>query len=335
MKDRDRDIDEIIINVLNGIASREEQEILNNWLAESDRNLQQFEYLKLVWNERSPTPKVPNSHQLADKIWERATDEYVLKRYPRGNKIGWKRYLGVASLITILIVASIMFLNESDFGEKKIYSDRIIEKSVQAGQKLRITLPDSSIVWINSESSIRYPENFTAESRIIELKGEAYFDVKKDEMRTFEVVAGDLTIRALGTSFNVNAFNSQEEIKVALVEGKVGIANNEALTVLLNPGELAVYNAAQKVFEKGRSSLAGETSWKDGRIVFKNADFDTVIERLERWYGVEFQYDEKKKPDWDFTANFTNSNLENVLKVIGFGEGFQFEIEGSTVTLYF
>ena len=332
---KERDIDEIIINVLNGMASREEREVLNKWLERSDHNLQQFEYLKLIWNERSAKPKVPNAQQMADKIWEKATGEYVLRTYPRCNKTGWKRYLGIAALITILLAASIMFLKDSDFRNQKVYSNRIIEKSTQAGQKLRVTLPDSSIVWINSESSIRYSENFAPESRIIELRGEAYFDVKKDEERSFEVMAGDLTIEALGTSFNVNAFNSREEIKVALVEGKVGIANNEALTMLLNPGELAVYNAAQKVFKKGRSSLEGETSWKDGRIVFKNADFDTVIERLERWYGVEFRYDEEKKPDWDFTANFTNSNLENVLKVIGFGEGFQFEIERSIVTLYF
>ena len=333
---KERDIDEVIISILKDRGTRQEYGMLNKWLEESDENLQTYEHLKLIWKEKSAKPKIPNSEQLADKIWGKATGQYVLRRYKRRNKNSWKRYFGMAAAVSALVLLSIWLLRSEIYIQNDTtYTNRIVSKSTLAGQKLRITLPDSSIVWINSQSSIEYPENFTAENRIIKLKGEAYFKVKKDPTRTFEVMAGDLTVKALGTSFNVNAFNSKEKIKVALVEGKVGIINNEALTVLLNAGELAVYNTTQKVFEKAKTSLEDEISWKDGRMVFKNADFNTVIAQLERWYGVTFFYDEKIKPDWDFTANFTDSNLENVLKVIGFGEGFQFKIDGDIVTLYF
>ncbi len=333
---KERDIDEIIISILKERGTEEEYTALNKWLAESDKHLRTFEHLKLIWKEKSARPKVPNSDQLADKIWAKATNQYVLREDKPEQKNRWKRYLGIAAAVSALVIISILLVrNEFYIQNDNTYTSRIIERSTLAGQKLRITLPDSSIVWINSESSIKYSEHFTAKDRIVALKGEAYFEVKKDPARTFEVLAGDLTVKALGTSFNVNAFNSEKKIKVALVEGKVGIVNKEALTVLLNAGELAVYNTTQKVFRKARTSLQDEVSWKDGRMVFRNADFDTVIAQLERWYGVKFFYDEKVKPDWDFTANFTDSNLENVLKVIGFGEGFQFKIDGDSVTLYF
>ena len=328
-----KDIDEIIASKLRGNISEEESILLKQWIKKSDKNSQLFEYLQQLWKEKSAKPRVPNAGEALNRIWQEATGEYSLTIKEEKSTISWKKYISIAAAIALLAVMTLV-LSDLNKQQVEVVKVQMIEKTTKAGYKLRVTLPDSSIVWINTQSSIRYPERFTDTHRRVELSGEAYFDVKKDPRRTFEVITNELIVRALGTSFNVNAFD-KKEIKVALTEGKVEIEDKESLTILLSPGELATYNTRLKSFEKIKSPLEKEVCWKDGKMMFENADFNAVIQKLESWYGVEFVYDDLNIPEWDFTANFTDSSLENALKVIGFSEGFQFNMEGKIVTLYY
>jgi transmembrane sensor len=331
---KNRDIDEIIFASLNGKGTKQELDALKDWIQDSDENQRSYENLKLIWKEKSSIPKVPNSHELVDKIWGRATGQYEISQKSRVKNLGWKKYTGIAAAISLLAMVSIAVFNH-EFGneEKIVQSGQIIQKSTAAGQKLQVTLPDSSVVWINSESSIRYPEHFAKTSRTVHLSGEAYFDVQKDPTKTFEVVTDNLTVKALGTSFNVNAFDNQNETKVALVEGKVEIVNNEALTVLLAPGELGIYNTTQKVFKKGKSLLAEEVSWKDGIITFNNSSEELVLARLEKWYGVKIVIRNQSPRPWNITAEYANLSLENVLQSLSYAANFEYTINKKKVTL--
>lgn len=331
---KERDIDEIIANHLMGNSSENEQKQLRQWAAETSANANLLHELEQVWAETSGKPKVPNSHDLIDKIWEEATGEPAIATRGRNSISSWKMYTAIAATIVLLLLAGQYVLFYPQDIDNTVQA-RTVVKEAMAGQKLRVTLPDSSVVWINSTSSIEYPEFFTDSSRVVKLTGEAYFDVQKDPNRSFVVEVEGLKVKALGTSFNINAFEKGHQTKVALVEGIVQIVNMEALSVMLSPGELATYNNSDKKFEKSRAVLANEVSWKEGRMIFSKADFDTVIKRLERWYGVNFIYDTSNKPTWDFTADFTNYSLENVLTVLGFGEEVTFTRDDKNVYLTF
>lgn len=157
------------------------------------------------------------------------------------------------------------------------------------GGTYQLTLPDGSKVWLNATSTIRYPVRFGDRERIVELEGEAYFEVAKEVKRPFKVLSQDQEIRVLGTEFNVSAYGEDEEIKTTLVDGTVEvIARQEA--VILKPGQQATYNkqgvAVQSV------DTAPYTAWKDGHFHFRRTPLAEIMKQISRWYDVEVVYEQ-------------------------------------------
>ncbi len=327
------DIDEALANHLLGKSTEDEQEQLRKWAAKSPANASLLNQMEQVWMEKSGRPKVPNSSDLIDKIWTEATGESTAS----GKPLSWWKFYGSVAAVLLMLFLSYRYSSYFPFytAQDTTPQARTVVKKAMAGQKLQVTLPDSTRVWINATSSIEYPEFFSDSTREVKLIGEAFFDVQKDASRSFVVDVKGLKVRALGTAFNVNAFDEKGKTKVTLVEGKVQIVNRENLTVMLHPGEVATYNTLDRKFEKSLADIPQEVGWKEGRMIFKNADFDTVIKQLERWYGVTFVYNDAEKPVWDFTADFSNYSLENVLRVLGFGEGVTFTRKDHNVYLTF
>lgn len=328
-----RDIDEIIFASFNRQGSKEELEILDEWLNSSNENLELYRYLELVWKEKSAKRRVPNSQEVLDKIWTEATGESTKSSYDNWNANTWKRYVSIAAAVVLLITSSVIAYRIQLQDKVDTPLGELVTKQTLEGQKLQITLPDSSIVWINSGSTIEYRENFTTTCREVRLRGEAYFEVKKDPSRTFEVVTDDLVVRALGTSFNVNAADSKVETKVALVEGKVELEDSDSLTVFLDAGQLGTYNSRDKKFEKTRTSLAKEIAWKDWIIYFKNSDEKEVLRVLEKWYGVEIEVLNSSPREWEITAEYDNLSLSNVLKSLSYAANFEYKIKENKVSI--
>ena len=219
--------------------------------------------------------------------------------------------------------------------------ESLTQKNNPAGRKSQVFLPDGSIVWLNSASSLEYVTNFTRDKRIVKLKGEAYFDVVKDPSRPFIVESTGMSIRALGTAFNVKAFEEDQDVKVVLVEGRVRIEHpadqDTALaTTFLDPGEYLLFNKLDQNTTKGKANVDATMAWKNGVIHFERASLSEVIAKLERWYGVHFEIEnESNKGPWDYSAEFDNQSLESVLKSLGFTKNFKYEMHKDTVTIKF
>jgi ferric-dicitrate binding protein FerR (iron transport regulator) len=209
-------------------------------------------------------------------------------------------------------------------------------KSNPPGQRAMIYLPDGSTLWLNAQSSIEYEKNFSDTVRSLRLVGEAFFMVKKNPEKPFIVYAGNTQITALGTSFNVEAYEGDDEVNVSLEQGLVMVRKQNQLEksgVLLHPGDMAIVPSHGNEILVSSLDPISAFAWKDGDIIFKNAQFDEVIHKLERWYGVKFHYNEKPANNWRFTGTFHNEYLENILEAISFGERIDYEINGKYVQL--
>ena len=158
------------------------------------------------------------------------------------------------------------------------------------GGQYQINLPDGSKVWINAESSLRFPTYFSGSEFNVELIGEAYFEVAPNKLRKFRVKSGKQIVQVFGTHFNVNAYNNELSINTTLLEGSVLISDlTSHESKLLRPGQQARVNKTMKILNVDTQEAI---AWKEGYFLFKQADIKTVMRQLERWYNISVRYED-------------------------------------------
>lgn len=158
------------------------------------------------------------------------------------------------------------------------------------GRQFSIVLPDGSKVWINAESSLRFPVRFSGKERQVQLTGEAYFEVAENPSKPFKVlVNGKTEVLVLGTSFNINAYADQPQAKATLITGKVNIRSGKAAAILI-PGQEA--RIAGDITVVDDADINKAIAWKNGAFDFNNTTIEELATQLERWYDIEVTYDQ-------------------------------------------
>jgi len=185
----------------------------------------------------------------------------------------------------------------------------------------KVTLPDGSIVWLNHNSSLRYPAVFNGKNRIVELIGEGYFEVVHNSKIPFIVNAKGIQIKAIGTTFNIMAYPDEDRVETSLINGLVELQRTETNGKLIHlvkmrPTELAI-------FQKGNNEISIRTinddryfSWKDGKLVFNKESIGEVIKKLSRWYNVDIQLKDPELLELTYTGTFTQETLVQVMELL-------------------
>ena len=219
-------------------------------------------------------------------------------------------------------------VNETGMEDSLVFNTLIVPK----GGEYSLELPDGTVVWVNSESALRFPEKFTSNRREVFLEGEAYFEVKKDANRPFYVHTEAGKVRVLGTAFNVCAYSNDRFWQTTLVEGSVMI-NQEEKEVLLKPNEQ--YQIDVRTGKAGLREVLPElyTSWRDGKFYFKAYTFEELVEKLERWYDFKMFYmnEEIKTRRFSGVVN-KDQPLEEMFKFLQMTSDVQFNVKGNVVT---
>jgi len=198
----------------------------------------------------------------------------------------------------------------------------------RGGKVINITLSDGSRVWLNSESSLRYPVTFNDNERNVELTGEAYFEVAKDQHKKFVVTHNNVVTEVLGTHFNVNTYVDEEDIKVTLLEGSVKV-NNGAGSNILKPGQQASISACINI--NNNVNLDQVVAWKEGEFSFGEATpIRSVMNRVARWYDIEVEFEDNVdgRVGGTISRDIPVSKLLKMLKMTGV---FEFKIVGKKV----
>lgn len=179
-----------------------------------------------------------------------------------------------------------------------------------------ITLEDGTLVHLNNGTKLSYPEHFDDNSRVVQLEGEAYFQVAHDKERPFRIITQNGEITDLGTAFNVNT-RADQGTEVVLVEGKVEIKTNSNTKATLNPGELA-YMAKQKAdIEVAKVDVSPFVSWNKGNFKFKNCPLEKLMEVISHWYGIKVKYGSNDIRHIHFTGDIDRyESAQPVLKAI-------------------
>jgi ferric-dicitrate binding protein FerR (iron transport regulator) len=203
--------------------------------------------------------------------------------------------------------------------------------AVSAGHKGTLTLPDGSEVWLNSESSVTYP---ASDKRQIRLEGEAYLQVSKDKERPFVVSTPYADIIVYGTQFNVSAYPGDSVIKVALVEGSVGIriAGQETITHIV-PGQVAQLNARNGHLNINDKDLSDVALWRNEVLQVTNEDAAALYRKMETWYGVNIRLTNSPQRNHKYNMTIRNESIEEMLALINKLTPIRFTIQEKEVTV--
>ncbi len=223
-------------------------------------------------------------------------------------------------------------LDESNLKPKSGISYNTIQ--TPRGGQYQVILPDGTKVWLNAASSLKYPEVFNGNDRSVELTGEAYFEVAKNKAQPFHVRSHLQDVEVLGTHFNINSYSDNNTIKTTLLEGRVRISNGQSVKIL-KPGEQAIAGMSGS----GNIRIAtdvdtdDETAWKNGLFQFNNADLQSILKQLERWYDVHIDYHTVPNKKYNGMVP-RKAKLSEVLKMLEKTGNIRFEItEGKKLTV--
>ncbi len=204
------------------------------------------------------------------------------------------------------------------------------ELSTPRGGVFRMELPDGTQVWLNSETRIRYSVGYVEGKRLVELSGEAYFDVKKDTRHPFLVRVGErMQVEVTGTQFNVNAYPDETRLETSLVEGSVRVRSSGTGkdAVSLSPGQQAALERGNEKLTVQRVDVAEVTAWQKGLFLFRSADAAMVLRQISRWYDVEVVY-RNGIPEGHITGKIPRyKNASEVLEILKLS-GINVKIEG-------
>lgn len=327
--------EEIIVRSLQKTATAEELEILNEWLKKDRKNADYYFQLETIWYSKEKLPG-----EMVREGWERLSEDIEKsQRIPvtpfsrKPNPLIWLRYIA-AVFIGILIASAALITFLPGEPEKQ---DLLIQHVVynQTGVQLLI-LPDSSVVWMNENAKISYPEVFAKGKREVSFEGKAYFDVRKKPDQPFVVHVGAIEIEVTGTEFFVESVSAGEDL-VTLVSGGVTLNSKDRkgqnLSTPLLPGQQASIDKLNGDIRIAAIDTGYYLTWKDGTYRFEDEPLETISALLEKRFDLEIQVASSLKRK-RFTGRITSGEkIEDVLVTINKSYPVKYRIAGRTVTI--
>jgi len=232
--------------------------------------------------------------------------------------------------------AAILFLPLLMVSVWQLVSDSVIKNNsyvtleTPMGSKTKTTLPDGTEVWQNAGTTLKYPANFSKRDREVFLVGEAYFHVKSDEKNPFHVKSPEGTVTVTGTRFNVSNYASDNIYSVVLEEGKVSFKPQGCSEeVKMQPLEQITFNKKSGELKKRSTDIEKFTSWKDGKLIFRNDSLEEIVTRLSRWYDADIRIVDPKSElvDYTFTMTVQQEPIDRVLQYLTQASGLKLKRE--------
>jgi transmembrane sensor len=225
------------------------------------------------------------------------------------------------------------YINENSSKELLAYNEIKIPK----GYVFRLMLSDSTVVWLNASTRLKYPKRFISslKTRTVELEGEAFFEVAHNPKKPFIVITNGIEVEVLGTKFNVSSYTNEANINTTLVEGsvKVNDVNNNDKSIIIEPSYQASFNKNSMDLSSKKVNTLEYTSWMQKRIIFNDVPFGELVKKIERTYNVEIINNNEQIKKKRFTGQFDIENVDVIFKALSTIVDFDYEINNNKITI--
>lgn len=322
-----KDISLILARILLKVANKDEGDAISKWKNISDKNVSFFDSLESYWNLPADEQLFSRSDVVRKRLLIRINS--VEKEKTRKSPLFYLTRIAAAMIFIISIAGlSIYIASETNL----FYRNNWMEISTLAGQQSKVTLPDGTLVWLNASTVLKYHPD--KDERKVSLAGEAYFEVTHLPDIPFIVETGTAKVKVLGTKFNVSHYPGSIFTTASLLSGRITLTLDEnGETVDLHPGEKVVYNAEKRLLSKNEGKVQRDVLWINGVLYFDNEPFIDLIQKLERYYAVNFNYDNNDFSDIHYTGTIDNLNISKVLQFISLTIPITYEIDNKAVKL--
>ena len=304
-------MEELLIKYYKGYTTEEETMEVERWINASEKNRRialQIQALDLAVDMVQVLPRLNMQKALA------GTHRRMGRRKAGRYQVLYRGMQRIAAILFIPLVISWCDLYFNGTSE----TVGMVEMKTQPGMTASFALPDSTVVVLNSASSLQYPSEFRGGTREVTLTGEAFFSVKKDPGRKFVVnTLSGSKVMVHGTEFNVEAYLEDGVIQTTLVSGRISfscIQNGKRGDLMILPGQKVIYDIDRERVELKKADIEVETSWKNGRLIFKDTPFGDILKRLGKRYDVTFIIKDEALKQHSFTGNFVERSLEHILE---------------------
>ncbi|MCT4643674.1 MAG: DUF4974 domain-containing protein [Carboxylicivirga sp.] len=317
-------------------ADENETDELKQWLNASEANRRAFDAYNSSWS-LSVNSKLESKFNV-DAGWQQIQQSIKnIKDNKQQSKKRGKRtklyfWQSVAALLAItLCVSSLYNLKDSLFDQQSQW----VTIKVPYGEKTEVELADGTLVWLNSNSQLRYQQNeFGSERRQVFLDGEGYFNVAHGE-KPFYVTLGEAKIRVYGTLFNVSAYAYQAQIKTTLEKGSIGfIPFEDAEVTRLKPGERLIYTKSNREIQLNSITEKEFSTWHHPVLKFNNTPFVEVVAQLEQWFEIQIQLEEGLHYSQRYTMTIKNETLKEVLDLMKLTTPMKYKIQENKIEIY-
>jgi len=324
-------MDQIIIKYLSNTASEEEQQMLLNWIHESEANKKYFFESRDLWITTGNEIKEKSEPKKAFNQFKQHVLVYEGAKYKRSIRLQQLKY---AASVALLICCSLgMYLLGNKNAESRKY-EVIVNQLITAENKTDITLPDGTVVCLNNNSKLLYPDQFEDNNRTVKLEGEAFFEVMHNESAPFLVETGDMVVKVLGTKFDVRSYPDEAFTETILLSGKVEVnltGNNE--TVVLSPHQKISIDKQTGKHIIENVDASEYTLWKNDRLVMDNEELGTIFRKIERWYNIDITYDNNIPLTSRYSITITDESKEEILRLLTIVAPIRYKTENGKITI--
>lgn len=331
-------IEELIVHYLQEEITEEELRVLDDWLQQSSANKDFFFELKYIYDTKRYSEFLHGSEASWDRLYS------LLKKDSMSGRSSGKRKAGLVFLLRYVAVAIIAILvgigitrytyEQKYVGGKGFYNEVIVDKG---GKANTVLLSDGSIIVLNSSTKLRYPTNFDVSERVVQLDGEAYFEVAADKEKPFIVKLKKQQIRVLGTKFNIEAYSQESYTVTTLMSGSVSVQrlndNGEPVDeLLLQPDQKVIIDDVSGVVSLKNIDSSLSKSWIQGECKFKDETLWMITRRLGNHYGVAIHIEDSTLRNIRYTGTFQFAQgLREVLDVINYENQLTFNQTGDNI----
>lgn len=328
-------IDNYIQSFLNGTLDAEGHAALRQWIKEAPENRTYFHDTVAVWKAGGIVSN-PDDFNV-----EKAISKFK-KENKSSNQINYYKYALRVSAVAIVFllcgISSLFFLWQSEKTAVEAveeYKEYVVE--VPAGAKSKVTFPDGSVVWLNAGSKVKYDSSFAKESRNVALSGEGYFEVSKNEELPFVVNTGNLSVKVLGTKFNLKSYEEDSEVKVILKEGAVRVGDflTDAAPVVLEPNQRFTLRKADLAMQVDSVDASHIENWRNGAMTFDKVPLEEIAKELQRLYDIPVRIEKEYLKRIVYYSDFQeNVTVEKVLEILSSGNKFRYEVKPELIRIY-
>ena len=347
----------LLLKKISGALTEEEKLLLADLLKAYPEFSEAYETVQWLWNE-SGVSSQPRSPERSKRLLERNLQqleqqgllpehvEPIVSAPARKKKARRYYFLGAGVLSLAIACIALLFMQQPQIKEtaEKRFPNMVITRP---GSRTKLILPDGTTVWLNASSKLTYGDDFLQKERRVQLDGEAFFEVVKNEGKPFIINTAVMDVRVLGTSLNVKSYPGEKKAEAVLIRGKIEVqvkrrpqeryllSSYEKLSIASNPDvhqhkELSISSVAPS----GKDSVVAETAWVDNELVFNGEPLSELVVRMERWFDLRITVTGTRLQSFRMTGAFKDDSPEEALKAISIITGCKYRIKDHTAILY-